>query len=97
MNFTIKSSPKWKEDFGEDIAFLEEQTRHLIVHNDDFNTFDFVIDCLMKICEHTEQQAEQCTILIHFKGKCEVKYGTLDDLLPRHKKLLSKGLTSEIV
>lgn len=97
MNFTIKNSPKWKEDFEEDVLFLEEQTRHLIVHNDDFNTFDFVIDCLMKICEHTEEQAEQCTMLIHFKGKCEVKLGTLEDLLPRHKKLLSKGLTSEIV
>ncbi len=97
MSFTIKNFPKWKEDFEEDILFLEEQTRHLIVHNDDFNTFDFVIDCLMEICEHTEEQAEQCTLLIHCKGKCEVKNGTLESLLPRHKKLINKGLSSEIV
>lgn len=93
----IFSLPNWEKE--EQIHCIEEQQlQHCIVlHNDDFNTFDFVIDSLIQICEHTQEQAEQCTLLIHFKGKCEVKYGSMEDLLPRHQKLLSRGLTSEIV
>lgn len=68
----------------------------LIVWNDDFNTFDFVIECLIDICGHNPIQAEQCTMLIHYKGKCTVKSGDLDTLQPMHEKLTSKGLTSEI-
>lgn len=68
----------------------------LIIWNDDFNTFDFVIDCLIGICGHNPIQAEQCTMLIHYKGKCTVKSGDLEVLKPMHKKLISKGLTSEI-
>ena len=69
----------------------------LVLHNDDVNTFDFVIECLMEICKHTLEQAEQCTILVHYKGKCTVKTGTMELLKPMHEKLLSRGLTSEII
>lgn len=83
----------------EDIELLEfgNKTYKLVLHNDDFNTFDFVIECLIKICHHTLEQAEQCTILVHYKGKCTVKTGSLEYLTPMHQKLLSCGLTSEIV
>ena len=64
---------------------------------DDFNTFDFVIECLIDICGHTMDQATQCTMLVHYKGQCTVKTGSLDVLKPMHEKLLSKGLTSEIL
>ena len=69
----------------------------LVLHNDDVNTFDFVIECLIEICKHTLEQAEQCTILVHYKGKCTVKTGTMELLKPMHEKLLSRGLTSEII
>ncbi|MDR2123353.1 MAG: ATP-dependent Clp protease adaptor ClpS [Flavobacteriaceae bacterium] len=89
--------PQWKEQ--EDIdTLVKEETPHVIVlHNDDVNTFDFVIDCLIEICEHTLEQAQQCTFLVHYKGKCEVKTGSKEDLLPINNALLRKGLSSEIV
>jgi ATP-dependent Clp protease adaptor protein ClpS len=69
----------------------------LILHNDDIHTFDYVIDSLVEICKHTLEQAEQCTILVHFKGKCTVKTGSMEVLKPMHEKLISRELTSEIV
>ncbi|MCB9203256.1 MAG: ATP-dependent Clp protease adaptor ClpS [Flavobacteriales bacterium] len=90
-------NPKREYDTDEDILVAETEKHHIVIHNDDFNTFDFVINCLMNICEHSQEQAEQCTFLIHFKGRCEVKAGSIADLLPRHKKLLQSGLTSEII
>ena len=93
----IYNNPKWKEDYEEDLLLLEEQIHQIILHNDEFNTFDYVIDCLMEICEHSEEQAEQCAHLVHYKGKCDVKRGTMEDLIPRHHKLLDKGLSTEIV
>lgn len=88
-----------QREYQEDIALLEEQDEvyKLVLHNDDVNTFDFVIDCLIEICGHTMEQAEQCTLLVHYKGKCTVKTGDLSVLKPMHQKLLSRGLTSEIV
>lgn len=88
-----------QRELNEDITLLENEgeTHKLVLHNDDFNTFDFVIECLIKICNHTLEQAEQCTILVHYKGKCIVKEGNLNRLEPMHQKLLSQGLTSEII
>lgn len=85
--------------YEEDIALLEEldDVYKIVLHNDDVNTFDFVIGCLIEICKHTLEQAEQCTLLVHYKGKCAVKTGSLDLLKPIHQSLLNKGLTSEIV
>jgi ATP-dependent Clp protease adaptor protein ClpS len=68
-----------------------------VLHNDEVNTFDFVIDSLINVCEHTEEQAEQCTWLVHFKGKCTVKTGDLKELEPRCSKLLSLGLSAELI
>lgn len=86
-------------EYEEDILVEEILTdsHRLVLHNDDFNTFDFVIECLIEICGHTEEQAQQCTLLVHFKGKCTVKTGPTDILIPMHEKLISRGLTSEIV
>lgn len=74
-----------------------DEVYKLVLHNDDVHTFDYVIDSLIEICKHTLEQAEQCTLLVHFKGKCTVKTGSLDLLKPMHEKLLSRELTSEIV
>ncbi|WP_435525345.1 ATP-dependent Clp protease adaptor ClpS [Chryseobacterium indoltheticum] len=68
-----------------------------IHHNDDIHTFDDVIEALIQICKHDPIQAEQCTMLVHFKGKCTVKTGSMDILKPMHEKLIARSLTSEIV
>ncbi len=73
------------------------EIHEIILYNDDINTFDHVIDCLISICDHTPLQAEQCTLIVHYKGKCSVKSGTLFDLKPRLKKLIAADLTAEII
>ena len=80
-----------------DVDTLDDIGCHLVLHNDDVHTFDYVIKALVDICRHTVEQAEQCTILVHCKGKCVVKNGSYDTLLPMHTGLLNKQLTSEIV
>lgn len=81
----------------EDIC-LEEliDNKDLIVYNDDVNTFDHVIDSLIKVCEHKPLQAEQCTWLIHYKGKCQVKRADFDTLEPMCTALLDRGISAEI-
>jgi len=68
----------------------------LILFNDDFNTFDFVVNTLMDVCDHNEEQAYQCALIAHHKGKCEVKKGMKDDLKNRCSELIKKGLSAEI-
>lgn len=70
--------------------------QQIILYNDDFNTFDFVIESLIKVCKHDQIQAEQCTYLVHYKGKCSVKRGTYEELEPMCTALLERGLTAEI-
>jgi ATP-dependent Clp protease adaptor protein ClpS len=72
------------------------EEKDLIVHNDDFNTFDHVIDSLIKICGHDTIQAEQCTWIIHYNGKCQVKRGPFKDLMPMCTGLLERGISAEI-
>ncbi|WP_299680178.1 ATP-dependent Clp protease adaptor ClpS [uncultured Tenacibaculum sp.] len=80
-----------------DVLVQETSQHEIILYNDDVNTFDFVIDSLIDVCDHTLEQAEQCTILVHYKGKCAVKTGEYKDLEPRCSKLLELGLSAEIV
>lgn len=77
-------------------VLVEVQEREIMLFNDDVNTFDWVIQCLMEICEHDPIQAEQCTYLVHFKGKCAVKKGSFEDLEPLCQGLLDRGLSAEI-
>ena len=88
-----------KEKIKEELVVLEKEVNQhqIVLHNDEVNTFDFVINSLINVCEHTEEQAEQCTWLVHFKGKCTVKTGELKELEPRCSKLLSLGLSAELV
>ena len=88
-----------KEKIQEDSHTLEKEVyqHEIILYNDDVNTFDFVIDSLINVCQHTIEQAEQCTWLVHFKGKCTVKTGEIDDLKPRCSKLQSLGLSAELI
>lgn len=88
-----------REKIQEEVDVLEQEVNQheIVLYNDDVNTFDFVIDSLINVCDHTVEQAEQCTYLVHFKGKCTVKTGELDDLKPRCSKLLQLGLSAELV
>ncbi len=69
----------------------------LIVFNDNVNTFDHVINTLIKVCKHTQEQAEQCTMLIHYKGKCTVKNGSFDFLKPMRDAICEAGIDARIV
>ncbi len=87
------------EKVQEDIL-VEEQigiNNEIVLYNDDVNTFDHVIDTLIRVCNHTSEQAEQCAILVHYKGKCTVKTGSFDDLKPLCTQLLEAGLSAEII
>ena len=82
----------------DDVIILEkkEKTKSIVVYNDDVNTFDHVILCFIKYCEHDIVQAEQCTHIIHNNGKCAVKNGTYNKLKPICEALLENGLTAKI-
>jgi ATP-dependent Clp protease adaptor protein ClpS len=74
----------------------EAQENQLILYNDDVNTFDHVIACLMRYCEHDELQAEQCSLIVHYNGKCTVKKGSFDDLRPICEALIDNELSATI-
>ena len=88
-----------KEKNQEEVDVLEQEVfqHEIVLHNDDVNTFDHVIDSLVSVCDHTVEQAEQCATLVHYKGKCAVKTGEYKDLEPKCSKLLQLGLSAEIV
>jgi len=88
-----------KEKVSEEICLEEEVLKQseIVLFNDDVNTFDHVIETLMFACEHGPEQAEQCAVIVHFKGKCTVKTGVYDELEPRCAMLLDAGLSAEIV
>lgn len=89
-------SLQWKHQEQANGDVLEEQYHNLIVWNDDVNTFDWVIQSLMEICEHTPEQAEQCALLIHYKGKCGVKKGSFDELRPQAEALIDRGIQATV-
>jgi len=88
-----------KEKHLEKTSILDDllNTNEIVLYNDDVNTFDHVIDTLIAACDHTPEQAEQCSIIVHYKGKCTVKTGSYIDLKPRCSKLLQAGLSAEII
>ncbi|WP_242087439.1 ATP-dependent Clp protease adaptor ClpS [Aestuariivivens sediminis] len=88
-----------KEKTLEDILLKEKvgTQNEIVLYNDDVNTFDHVIETLIYACDHTAEQAEQCSIIVHYKGKCTVKTGSYNDLKPRCTMLLDAGLSAEII
>jgi len=82
----------------EDVALDEAVSGgwHIVLYNDDHNTFDHVIDCLMAYCGHEVLQAEQCALIVHTKGKCSVKNGDYDELEPICTALTERDLTAEV-
>jgi ATP-dependent Clp protease adaptor protein ClpS len=87
---------KFKENIKEKTLVLEEEVRKLVLYNDNVNTFDWVIECLMEVCHHTEEQATQCAWIVHYKGRHPVLSGSFDYLVPRHNALAERGLSVNI-
>jgi ATP-dependent Clp protease adaptor protein ClpS len=83
-------------DVLEDFSIETDGGFHLMVYNDDVNTFEWVIQSLVEICKHTFEQAEQCAIYIHFKGKYAVKHGNEDELIPMKEALHDRGISAAV-
>ena|SRR5215471_14416373 len=79
-----------------DVLTAEQFPYNLIVWNDDVNTFDWVIETLMEVCDHSQEQAEQCSLIIHFKGKCAVRNGDYDTLKPMCDAITERGIGATI-
>ncbi|KAB7531398.1 ATP-dependent Clp protease adaptor ClpS [Flagellimonas olearia] len=88
-----------REKESEDLLLEEEvvEQNEIVLFNDNVNTFDHVIETLIKVCEHTPEQAEQCSLIVHYNGKCTVKTGEYSYLEPKCSQLLEAGLSAEIV
>lgn len=83
-------------DFNEAIEDDTGEQHFLILYNDDVHSFDFVIEALIDICKMEVVQAEQCTYLVHYKGKCDIKKGSFNKLKPYKEGLIEKGLNATI-
>lgn len=88
-------------DEQEQVELLEEvdvtDVKDLMVFNDDVNTFDHVINTLMRVCHHTAEQAEQCAMIIHYTGKCSVKKGEFSFLKPMQEAICDAGIDARVV
>lgn len=91
--------PDYQEDKLVEVLDAVETTdlMDLVVFNDDVNTFEHVTRTLIKVCQHTPEQAEQCTLIIHYKGKCQVKNGTFDYLRPMREAICEAGIDARIL
>jgi len=74
----------------------EKEENNIVLYNDEVNTFDFVIESLIEVCKHDLLQAEQCTLIVHYNGKCAVKQGDFTVLRPLCEALLDRGLSATI-
>lgn len=91
-----KTLERVDEQLDELLDSIEKHSHQLILHNDEHNTFDWVIDCLVKVCRHSPEQAEQCSLIVHFKGKCTIKEGDMSALKPMKDTLIDRGLNVTI-
>jgi ATP-dependent Clp protease adaptor protein ClpS len=92
MNTREKQAPQWETA----VDTLTEDPFHLIVWNDEVNTFEWVIETLMEVCGHSHEQAEQCAYIIHFRGKYAVKQGSFEDLSPLRDAITERGIGATV-
>ena len=88
---------KEQQESSHDTLEAVEKDSELIVFNDEVNTFDHVINTLIRVCKHSSEQAQQCTLIIHFKGKCTVKTGPIEKLKSACQGILDAGIQADIV
>jgi ATP-dependent Clp protease adaptor protein ClpS len=93
---SLGNKPKYKESEDVDVLTLTEDPCTLVVWNDEVNTFEWVIETLIEICHHTEEQAEQCAMIIHTQGKYAVKHGSYDELKPMCDAITERGIGATV-
>jgi ATP-dependent Clp protease adaptor protein ClpS len=99
----MRNKREMKHDYQEkelvDVLEVIETTdlMDLVIFNDDVNTFDHVIQTLMKVCKHSAEQAEQCSLIIHYRGKCTVKNGDFEFLRPMRDAICDAGIDARIL
>ncbi len=91
------AKPLYQEEKAVEVLEEEIDVKDLVVFNDDVNTFDHVTKTLIRVCKHTPEQAEQCTMLIHYKGKCAVKTGMFEELKPMKDSICEAGIDAKIL
>lgn len=89
-NFTSRPQKLSSEQSG------ERQQARLVLHNDDVNTFDYVMEALVEVCNHSMTQAEQCATITHYKGKCDVRSGAMKEMKELRYQLVSRGLKASV-
>ena len=92
----MKDQQKTQRDEQESTDVKDSSGKFLILHNDDYHTFDYVIDALISVCNHEVEQAVQCTYMVHYKGKADVKKGSYEYLKPMITQLKGKELKATI-
>ncbi len=92
MDSNFTSRPQKLSSDGVD----QKKKANLVLHNDDVNTFDYVMDILVEVCDHSMNQAEQCATITHFRGKCEVRSGSVSEMKELRYKLISRGLKATV-
>jgi ATP-dependent Clp protease adaptor protein ClpS len=92
----MKERTDIREWESEDVLTETSDPFHLIVWNDEVNTFEWVIETLMEVCQHSYEQAEQCAYIIHYKGKYAVKHGTYDELKPMCNAITERGIGATV-
>lgn len=95
-NYPVETEITPEIDQALDREIKSALDNRIVVYNDDVNTFDHVIRCFQKYCNHNKLQAEQCALIVHYSGKCEVKRGSYEELKPICEALLEEGLTAKI-
>ena len=96
MQQFTNTSEKNKQQYDVDVLEKNISSYNLIVWNDEVNTFDWVIETLVEVCNHTEEQAEQCAFIIHFKGKYAVKQGDYNTLKPMCNSIIERGINATV-
>ncbi len=95
MNFTFANT-KTEEDVAVDVLTTLGSSYQIIVWNDEVNTFEWVIETLIEICGHSTEQAEQCAMIIHTKGKYAVQQGSYEDLKPKVDAITDRGISATL-
>lgn len=89
-------NPQVETEEDIDLLTIEDEVKKLVLHNDDFNTFDWVIETLVEVCKHNTEQAEQCAYIVHYRGKCQVKHGSAEQMNKLHAALVQRGLSATV-
>lgn len=95
VNLGKKVATKKAKQFSLNLS-TDKTAKKLILYNDNVNLFDYVVEKLIEICGHTPEQAEQCTLIAHYKGLCVIKTGDLEEMQILKQQLISRGLRADI-